>query len=288
MHEKVFPEIPLDEAEFYAKVSARNASLLSKVNSVEEVDPLLIDTMIFRCLVRLLRTPKPYEFLRPKNLWVSSVYTCLCEWDAYSHLSPVRGKKILEAGGTGLAAIQFMLAGAREAWLLTPVASEADYATEVARLAGVKVNCRVGVAEEMPFAPNTFDAVYTGGCLHHFKIPTALAEISRVLVAGGRFSAVEPWQAPFYCTGIKLFGKMEPVNCKPLNAKRMIGVGEGFSNFRVVHHGTLTRYPALALFKLGIPISLGVSWYMTKIDDIIASLLMIRKYGSCVAVLAEK
>src|SRR5262249_60512565 len=128
--------------------------------------------------------------------------------------------KILQAGATGLAAIQFMLAGAREAWLLTPVASEADYATEVARLAGVKVNCRVGVAEEMPFAPNTFDAVYTGGCLHHFKIPTALAEISRVLVAGGRFSAVESWEGTIYYNGGELFRSRGAVYCARLIYKR--------------------------------------------------------------------
>ena len=96
-----------------------------------------------------------------------------------------------------------MLGGAREAWLLTPVESEARYAQELARLTGVEIQCRVGVAEDMPFKAAFFDAIYSGGCAHHFQTEKAFPEIARILVPGGRFSAEDPWRAPLYGWGIR-------------------------------------------------------------------------------------
>ncbi|MFH1097118.1 MAG: methyltransferase domain-containing protein [Candidatus Desantisbacteria bacterium] len=47
-------------------------------------------------------------------------------------------------------------------------------------------------AEYLPFKDNFFDAVVGNAVLHHLELPTALAEIQRVLVHKGRFAFTEP------------------------------------------------------------------------------------------------
>ena len=210
------------------------------------------------------------------------------ERDALEYLAPLAGKRVLQIGGQGHHAVQFMLAGAAEAWLVTPVEAEARFACELARLAGVRVDCKIGVAEDLPFESGIFDAVYSGGCAHHFQTGKAFPEIARVLVPGGRFAAEEPWRAPFYGLGIRVFGKREKeVHCRPLDAQRLAPLRDSFSRFAVVQHGVFTRYPMIALHKVGIRTPYRVAWKLTKLDDAVASAFRLRRYGSSVAVLGE-
>ena len=195
------------------------------------------------------------EFPYPRELWMCGNYDCLAE---------------------------------REAWLLTPVEAEARYARELARLAEVEIHCRVGMAESMPFEPGFFDAIYSGGCAHHFQTEKAFPEIARVLVPGGRFAAEDPWRAPFYGWGIRVFGKREKeVHCRPLDAGRLAPLRESFCKFSVIQHGTFTRYPMLALRKLGVATPYRLAWKLTEFDDALASLVRLRGFGSSVAILAE-
>jgi SAM-dependent methyltransferase len=181
-----------------------------------------------------------------------------------------------------------MLGGAREAWLLTPVEAETRYAHELARLAGVEIQCRAGVAEEMPFEAGFFDAIYSSGCAHHFQTEKAFPEIARVLVSGGRFSAVDPWKAPLYTWGVRIFGKREEaVNCRPFDPVRLGPLRQSFRKSRVVQHGAFTRYPMIALQKLGISTPYWLTWRLTQLDDGVTSLLGLRSFGSSVAVMAE-
>jgi len=187
-----------------------------------------------------------------------------------------------------------MLGGAQEACLLTPVEEEARVAKELARLAGVEIDCRIGVAEDLPYDSGTFDGVYAGGCAHHFNTPIAFPEISRVLKKGGRFVAIEPWRAPLYSSGIRVFGEREgngKVQCKPLTPARAAPLRDSFSTFStfsVIHHGTFLRYPLLALGKFGVVASDSLSWKLANIDDWIADRLHAREWGGSVAILAEK
>ncbi|HMF89073.1 MAG TPA: class I SAM-dependent methyltransferase [Candidatus Angelobacter sp.] len=281
------PAIPADEASFYSLTASRRVATFSRFETIDEIDPKCCDTEILRCLIKLLKSRRPFEFLEPRELWISSIYECVAEWNAYNHLAPIQGKRVLQIGGTGLSAIQFALGGAREAWLLTPLDDEARYALEIARLAGVELKCKIGVAEDIPFDSATFDAVYAGGCVHHFETTKAFPGISRILATRGRFSSVEPWKGPLYSLGIKLFGKREPVNCRPLTAERVAPGFDCFSNFSVVHHGAATRYPALAIRKV-LPLSLNACWRLTRVDDALSSALGIRRYGSVVSIAAGK
>ena len=279
--------IPLDEATFYEHVATKEADELSSFRSIDELSSSSSDSV--RCLIRLVRSRNRADFPRPKELWLASTYDCLAEWEAYNYLAPLRGKKVLQIGGKGYSAIQFMLGGADEAWLLTPVEAEARYAQELARLAGVKINCKVGLAETIPFESNMFDAIFCGGCVHHFDTEKAFPEIFRVLAEGGRFSAIEPWRAPGYSLGIKVFGKREKeVHCRPLTAERLTPMASSFPNSQSIHHGSITRYALLALRKLGVRTSLKTAWRITTIDDMFSSILGLRRMGSSVAIMAGK
>ncbi|MGA3196204.1 MAG: class I SAM-dependent methyltransferase [Terriglobales bacterium] len=282
-------DIPADEAVYYEATAGQQCAELAQFDSISQL--LARNQSATASLVaRLALTGEKDRgtFPHPRDLWMCATYDCLAERDALEYLAPLPGKRVLQIGGQGHHAVQFMLGGASEAWLVTPVEAEARYALELARLAGVEIGCKLGLAEDLPFAAGFFDAIYSGGCAHHFQTEEAFPEIARVLVPGGRFAAEEPWRAPFYGWGIRVFGKREvEVHCRPLDARRLAPLGKSFSKFSVVQHGVFTRYPMIALHKIGIRTPYRLAWKLTQFDDALASLLGLRRFGSSVAVLAQ-
>lgn len=121
--------------------------------------------------------------------------------DAFEHLGDVTDKRVAQLGGRGVHAVKCLLAGAAEAWLVTPMHSEALFARQLAERAGLGDNFEavVAVAEQLPFAAETFHAVYTGGCLHHIATDYFGPELHRVLVPGGKFAAVDMADGYIYC-----------------------------------------------------------------------------------------
>ncbi|MGD9587840.1 MAG: class I SAM-dependent methyltransferase [Pyrinomonadaceae bacterium] len=231
------------------------------------------------------------SFPYPWQRWVDAVHDLAAQWDSYEFLSPVRGKKLLQLGGSGTHAFKFALAGASEVWLATPMAGEARVANALAESAGFGAvfHSAVSIAEELPFGDELFDGIFTGGSLHHMTTELAVKEALRVLRNGGRFAAAEPWRAPFYGLGTKIMGKREDAYCRPLDAKRLEPFNGGFSEVRIIHHGAVTRYPLIALEKLGLKVPKALPWYLGKGDDAVASLIPpIRRMGSSIAVLAKK
>ncbi|MFP5319122.1 MAG: class I SAM-dependent methyltransferase [Acidimicrobiia bacterium] len=229
------------------------------------------------------------RFPEPPARWLDATYEPAAELDAYRHVSPLRGRTVLQLGGRGTLAAKFLAAGAVEAALVTPMPGEATYAVGLVDRLGLedRLTAVVGVAEELPFPDGTFDVVYAGGTFHHTVTALAAAEVSRVLRTGGRFAAVEPWQAPLYDLGIRVFGKRENVPCRPMTAERAAPVLAALEDGRVTHHGTITRYPLLALAKLGVPMRLETVRRVTAADDKLCSLVpSLRRYGSSSAILA--
>lgn len=273
-------------AEAYEEMDFYNEAGYSEAERVEGSELFEIVARVMRADPSALRS-----FPYPWRIWMDAHFDSAAQWDAYRHLAPLSGKRVLQLGGTGVHAVKFLLGGAAEAWLATPMLGEVKFTRSLAVAAGVadRLRCVAAVAEELPFPAESFDRVFSGGCLHHMDTAAAFSEIARVLREGGRFGAVDPWKAPFYEVGTRLLGKREPsVYCRPITRSRIATLSTAFSHGRVVQHGTLTRYPLLALEKLGFRCSFSIVWNLTRLDDSICSFLRLRRWGSSAATLATK
>jgi SAM-dependent methyltransferase/uncharacterized protein YbaR (Trm112 family) len=270
-----------EEMQFYNDVGARAAASIQDSEHARIIAPILSASAAERA-----------SFPEPSRVWLDATYDAAAQRDIYRHLAPIAGGTFMQLGGGGIHAVKFLLAGAAEAWLCTPMLGEAKAALQLAEYAGVADRFRVaiGIAEELPFADEMFDGVYCGGCVHHMLTDLAMPGIRRVLKEGGRFGASEPWRTPFYAVGTRIFGKREvEVHCRPLNDERVRSLYVNFPNARVVHHGSFTRYPLLVAQKLGAGCGLTTAMRVNAVDDAISSIIPgTRKLGSSVALLAEK
>ena len=277
------------EMEFYNAVALEQARTVGSSRAATYLEP-----------ARSLGDEARDSFPEPRSIWLNATHDSASEWDAFQHIKPLAGKRVMQLGGSGLAAVKFLLAGCAEAWLITPMIGELIFATRLAEHMNVadRLRCAAGVGEAIPVADNTFDAVYSGGCLHHMRTEQAFPEIARVLAPGGKFSAVDPWRAPLYALGTKALGKREEklfgkravgVYCRPLTAERVAPAFRAFETADVVQHGALTRYPLLALWKLGLKIPTRIIWQIGAVDDRICSYVpKLRTMGSSVAVLGTR
>ena len=112
---------------------------------------------------------------------------------AFAELGAVRGKGVLDYGcGHGMAAVVLARAGARvSAFDLSPgYVAEAEHRAAVN---GVSAEFRTADAEHLPYADNSFDAVWGNAILHHLDLHRAGAELHRVLKPGGVAIFCEPW-----------------------------------------------------------------------------------------------
>jgi uncharacterized protein YbaR (Trm112 family)/SAM-dependent methyltransferase len=232
------------------------------------------------------------RFPEPKELWLDAVYDSAAQMDCYRHLAPLTDATIMQLGGKGIHAVKFLLAGAAEAWLVTPMADEVRWAIAFAEMLGVaeRLRCAIAICEELPFRDAVFDGIYGGGTVHHLFTSLAMPEIRRVLRAGGRFAAQEPWRSPGYGIGTRIFGKREAnAFCRPLDRSRVAPMFEAFPKALVTHHGALTRYLLLALSKLHFVLGLNTVWKIGAADDAVSSYVPgLRRLGSSVALLAAK
>ena len=280
--------IPADERVFYESEAADEISRLASLENITGVASVSL-SLSFAGLARIFAAARRDGCPEPKSLWLAATFECPAEYEALSFVAPIANKSVLQLGGKGTEAVKLMLAGAKEACLVSPVESELQCGAELARLCHVEVSCKLGTAEGIPFDDHSFDVVYSSGCAHHFRTVEAFPEISRVLRPGGRFAAIEPWRAPLYSIGTRIFGKRETeVHCRPLTKERLLTLADNFRFHDVRQHGTLSRYPMIALCKLGCLTPLSLAWALFRADDWLCSLLRLRGFGSCAAVLAEK
>ena len=242
--------------------------------------------------VAMLRKVAGSAFLEPVASWLDAEFDGSAQLDCYRHLAPNLRGTVMQVGGKGLHLAKFLLAGAHEAWLLTPMLEEARWAIALATELGVRDRLRavVGVAEEMPFADATFDAIYAGGTMHHLVIELAAAELRRVLRDGGTFAAAEPWKAPAYTWGVRVFGKREPsVHCRPIDDDRLTSLRSVFPHAACLHHGAVLRYPLIALGKLGIHLGEeNVRRIISAGDAVSARIPRLHRMGSSVSLLATR
>jgi uncharacterized protein YbaR (Trm112 family) len=270
-----------EEMTFYNEVAKAEAAAIRESEAFRMVEPVL-------------RLPPEERGTcpEPRETWIDCVPDCKAQYEAYKYLEPFAGAHMLQLGGKGIHAVKSLLAGAKEAWVLTPMLGEVYCSMALAKEAGVldRLRCVVGVAEEIPIVDNYFEIAYSGGCVHHMTTELAMPEISRVLKPGGRFSSMDPWRAPLYSIGTKVLGKREVnVYCRPLTHARVAPLFSTFKNSKKEQYGTLTRYPALALGKFGVSVPFRVMWQLYKFDDALCSVIPgMRGFGSSVALFATK
>ncbi|HMP01628.1 MAG TPA: class I SAM-dependent methyltransferase [Gemmatales bacterium] len=114
---------------------------------------------------------------------------------AFALLGDVAGRRVLDFGcGHGMAGVLLAERGAQVVGfdLAGGYVAEAAARSAVHRLtqrwAGVQA-----AGERLPFADRSFDRVWAHAILHHLDLPTAAAELRRVLRPGGWVVAAEPW-----------------------------------------------------------------------------------------------
>lgn len=268
---------------------------MTHYNQVAKAEAAAIrESEAYRMVAPVLQLPESERNTcpEPKEYWIDCVPDCKAQYEAYRFLEPFAGKRYLQLGGKGIHAVKSLLAGASEAWVMTPMLGEIYCSMALAKEAGVldRLRCVVGVAEEIPIVDGYFDAAYSGGCVHHMTTELAMPEIARVLKPGGRFSSMDPWRAPLYAIGTKLLGKREVnVHCRPLTRKRVEPLYTAFKQAKKEQYGTLTRYPALALNKFGISLPFSTMWQLYRFDDTLCSFIPgMRGMGSSVALFATK
>jgi ubiquinone/menaquinone biosynthesis C-methylase UbiE/uncharacterized protein YbaR (Trm112 family) len=287
---------PLDERNVFDVSSPRYVEAYAEMAHYSEdavADTSAIaGSRTLRELTRLRNLPvsERTAFPNPAFQWLDATYELHAQWKAFDHLGPLRDSRVLQLGGRGIQAIKFLLAGADAAWLVTPMLGELLFARELATRLELedRLVCIGAIAEELPFPSGVFDCVYIQGSLHHTVVADSLAESRRVLRSGGRFAAVEPWRAPGYALGIRILGKRDPaVRCEVLTSRRIEPHLAHFTDAKVTHYGAMTRYPAIALGKLGVRASHHGLWAAGRIDDFVSSIVPpLRRMGSSVAITA--
>lgn len=112
---------------------------------------------------------------------------------AFRALGDLRGKHALDYGcGHGMASVVMARRGAR----VTGFDLSTEYVNEARRRAeanGVEVEFLPADAEQLPFASQSFDAVWGCAILHHLDLSVAGRELYRVLKPGGVAVFCEPW-----------------------------------------------------------------------------------------------
>jgi ubiquinone/menaquinone biosynthesis C-methylase UbiE len=100
------------------------------------------------------------------------------------------GARVLELGcGTGLFTSMFAETGAR---VVAVDVSETLLRQAVSRGVSEETRFVVGDGENLPFLRERFEVVLGSSVLHHLHLSSALREIRRVLVPGGRLAFAEP------------------------------------------------------------------------------------------------
>lgn len=233
-------------------------------------------------------------FPEPAHLWVDAPHESLAQLEAYRHLAPIADKTFLQIGGSGPHAVKMLLAGARRAFLVTPMAAEARYAARLAADFGVRDRFAavLGVGEELPLAAETIDVVFSGGCFHHMRWRYLGGELHRVLVDGGKFAGTDPWKTPLHTIGTRMLGKRESqVHCRPVTPRRVMELKRWFPGMTVSQHGPLLRYLFLGLEKLSMgrfTLSPRVMMKVMRLDDFLGRAARLERYGGALVVAGTK
>jgi SAM-dependent methyltransferase len=159
---------------------------------------------------------------------------------AFAKLGTLRGRAALDYGcGHGMAAVVLARAGAAvTAFDLSP-----GYVAETRLRAAanrVRVDCVVADGERLPFADESFDAVWGNAILHHLDLRRAGPELARVLKPGGVAVFCEPWGGnpllAFARRRLPYPGKDRTPDERPLTTHDLGPLRDSFPDLRIEGH----------------------------------------------------
>lgn len=95
--------------------------------------------------------------------------------------------------GNGEVALEMAKKGAAKVYGIDISSVAIENAKELARAAGVGDTCEFSVmdAENTTFGDETFDVIHEYGALHHLDLPSAFAELSRIIKKDGKLVCTE-------------------------------------------------------------------------------------------------
>lgn len=135
------------------------------------------------------------ERINPDEVLVDESFeasTCPENRHIISHLSPLKGKRVLELGcGAGEASVYMAKRGAD---VVSGDLSEGmlKVALNLAEKHNVVIKTLKFSADRIPEEDESFDIIYAANLLHHVDIETTLKEARRVLKTGGTFASWDP------------------------------------------------------------------------------------------------
>ena len=140
-------------AEAYEEMEFYNAGCMAEVKALaeEDVSPLPRD---------LTRHASTFPY--PTHIWIDEEHDACGQLDCYVNLGNLSGMRVLQLGGRGRHAVKFLVAGAKEAWVVTPMLGECLYSQVLARAFGVedRLHCVAAVGEQLPFKADSMDLIY--------------------------------------------------------------------------------------------------------------------------------
>ena len=156
---------------------------------------------------------------------------------AFARLGDVRGQPVLDLGcGHGMAAVVLARRGAA----VTACDLSAGYVAEArarARANEADVCCLQADGHRLPFAAESFAAVWGHAILHHLDLPIAAREIWRALRPGGVAVLCEPWGgnplARLARRWLPYMGKVYTPDEKPLDQRHVRQLTDIFENVGV-------------------------------------------------------
>jgi len=281
VHTKADHQIDLNDSrysEVYSEMEHYNLVAMKFADNLEETGAYKSFRVLLTAGIHGDRFPYPEE------LWIDQgSFDIQARLSGYRYIAPVTGKVVMNLGGHGRDAIRFLLAGASQAILVTPMLGEAVLSWRLAEAFGAsdRFTCLLGIGEELPLQDESIDVISSQGCLHHMRLEYVFSELRRVLKPGGRFVATDPWEAPLYRIGTRIFGKREQrifdrkqhIFCQPMTQERLSCLSKYFPSHVISNHGPVLRYALLALNQLGLHFSQKHMCTLSRIDD---------KIGKCI------
>ncbi len=201
--------------------------------------------------------------------WIEDTYAAAAQRRAYARMTEHARDKVVQLGGRGIMACSVLRCYPEASVALaSPIFQELIYCAQLARRMGVEDQIVLvqTEAECWPFAPESLDLIVSNGSVHHIDLLKSGELLRSSLRPGGLFLSWDIYGSPLYRAGVRLFGKFENVQCRPLNEALIRMFADRFSTIRIWYEGGYFRYGFGLIRRLGWQPPGSAMWLISAID----------------------